>query len=293
MRVELRELGKRFGRVIALQGASLDLPAGSRTALIGPNGSGKSTMVRGLLGMLAVTGEVRFDGVRATDDRRALSRRIAYVPQIAPRLAAPVRDVVRAVAGLRGQTFDAVADTASALDIDLRELGKRAFRALSGGQRQKVLAALALASRAELMLFDEPTASMDPKSRAAFFGLVEALPKETTVLLCSHRLDEIRRLVDRVVVLQDGRVAWQGEASAYLADHAEAVLEVRAADGADAWLRSRGFARGASGWWSRCVPVHERARLVREITERLNGQLHDVMARDVERLPSHAAKETP
>jgi len=293
MRVELRELGKRFGKVIALQSASLDLPAGSRTALIGPNGSGKSTLVRGLLGMLAVTGEVQIDGVRVTDDRRDLSRRIAYVPQIAPRLAAPVRDVVRAVAGLRGQTFDAVADTAAVLELDLRLLGKRPFRALSGGQRQKVLAALAIASGAELMLFDEPTASMDPRSRSAFFGLVEALPAATTVLLCSHRLEEIRRLVDRVVVLQDGRVAWQGDAGAYLEDHAEAVVEVRADDGANVWLQSRGFLRGATGWWSRCVPVHERARLVGEIGKNLNGQLRDVMARDVERLPSNGSKETP
>lgn len=290
MRVELANVGKRFGRVTALDAVSLELPAGSRTALIGPNGSGKSTLVRALLGMLATAGQVRFDGVVAGDDRRSLAQRIAYVPQIAPRLAAPVHDVVRAVAGLRGRTIADVAAIAERLDVDLTALARRPFRALSGGQRQKVLAALALTAGAELLLLDEPTASMDPRSRAAFFGLVEALPGQTTILLCSHRLDELRRLVDRVVVLAEGRVAWQGDAVAYLGDHAEAIVEVDVrGDRAAQWLEARGFVRGATGWWSRSMPVHERAQLVGEIGQHLNGELIDVMARDVERLEPPAS----
>jgi ABC-type multidrug transport system ATPase subunit len=285
MRVELNDLNKRFGKVHALRSVSLELPAGSRTALIGPNGSGKSTLVRVLMGMLSAQGSVRFDGDGPSDDRRELAKRIAYVPQIAPRLAAPVRDVVRAVAGLRGQTWATVASVASALALDLDALAKRPFRALSGGQRQKILASLALAAGAELLLLDEPTASMDPRSRGEFFRLVEDLPSSVTVLLCSHRLDEIRRLVDRVVVLAEGEIAWQGSAAAYLDDHAEAIVEVQAAgEPADIWLSARGFARGATGWWSKSIPVHERARLLGDIGRNLNGQVRDVMARDVERL---------
>jgi ABC-2 type transport system ATP-binding protein len=290
--VELQALGKAFGRVKALDGVSLVLPAGSRTALIGPNGSGKSTLVRAVLGMLTATGHVRFDGRSVGEDRGALAARIAYVPQIAPRLAAPVRDVVRAVASLRGGSEAAVATLAAALDLDLAAIARRPFRALSGGQRQKVLAALALASSAELLVLDEPTASMDPRSRVRFFELVEALPAGTSVLLCSHRLDEIRRLVDRVVVLTEGRVAWQGEAQDYLDGHAEAVVELRV-DGssADEWLLARGFARGATGWWSKSLPVGERARLLGDIGRRLDGQVRDVVARDVERLQPRAGGE--
>lgn len=293
MHVELRSIGKRFGRVAALTAVSLDLPPGSRTALIGPNGSGKSTLVRVLLGMLAARGEVVFDGQIVTEERSALASRIAYVPQIAPRLAAPVRDVVRAVAGLRGRSWADVSAVARELDVDLDALAKRPFRNLSGGQRQKVLAALALASGAELLVLDEPTASMDPRSRAAFFRLVECLQASSTVLLCSHRLDEIRRLVDRVVVLADGKVAWHGDAHVYLEDNAEAIVEVRT-EGvlADEWLLARGFHRGGSGWWSRSMPVHERARVLAEIGRNLNGQVRDVLARDSERLADHDRKET-
>ena len=294
MRVELQHLDKRFGRVQALRDVSLSLPPGSRTALIGPNGSGKSTLVRVLMGMLTAGGEVRIDGQRVGEDRAGLAGRIAYVPQIAPRLAAPVREVVRAIAGLRGRCFDDVAGIAATLALDLGALAPRPFRALSGGQRQKVLAALALAAGAELLLLDEPTASMDPRSRVAFLQLVEALPPSTTVLLCSHRLEEIRRLVDRVVVMAEGAVSWQGDAVAFLAAHAEAIIEVRV-DGelAAEWLLARGFARGSPGWWSKSLPVTERAHLLGDLGRSLNGQVRDVIARDIERVQPHAGNDNP
>lgn len=294
MNVELRGIDKCFGRVVALRAVSLVLPAGSRTALIGPNGSGKSTLVRVLMGSLTSGGQVLCDGARIDDERRDLLPRIAYVPQVAPRFAAPVRDVVGAVSRLRGRSVAEAEAHATALGVDLRELGRRPFRALSGGQRQKVLAALALAAGAELLVLDEPTASMDPNSRAAFFGLVERLPARTSMLLCSHRLDEIRRLVDRVIVLADGEVAWSGAAGAYLDEHAEAVVEVRVG-GADAeeWLRSRGFQRGVTGWWHKLLPVAGRARLLGELGRGLNGQVEDVVARDVERLDPGARGARP
>lgn len=285
MRVELDRIGKRFGNVRALGEVSLELPAGSRTALIGPNGSGKSTLVRLLTGMLGGDGELRFDGQPVPTERGELARRVAYMPQIAPRLAAPVADVVRAVGGLRGRPFDAIAALAAELGVDLLALRRRPFRALSGGQRQKILAALVLSSGADLLLLDEPTASMDPKSRAAFFAQIERLSARSTILLCSHRLDEIRRLVDRVVVLEEGRLVWSGPAAGYLDEHAVAVVEVHAeGEQAHAWLGERGFLRGPTGWWSRTLPVRERAGLLRDLSRTLNGAVRDVTARDVERL---------
>jgi ABC-type multidrug transport system ATPase subunit len=290
MRVELDKVSKSFGRVRALHEITLDLPSGSRTALIGPNGSGKSTLARVLMGMLDAVGEVRLGGRSPAAERAALARRIAYVPQIAPRLAAPVRELVAAIARLRDIPLARVESLAAELSLDLRALARRPFRALSGGMRQKVLAALALASCADLLLLDEPTASMDAGSRAAFFRLVEALPGRPTVVLCSHRLDEIRRLVEHVVVLADGQLVWHGLAADYLAEHALAVVEVAVAtDAASAWLADRGFQPGNVGWWSRTVPTGLRAGLVADVVRDLNGQVRDVLARDVERLDPPAA----
>lgn len=285
MRVELCDVGKRFGAVQALQAVNLELPAGSRTALIGPNGSGKSTLVRIVMGMLASSGEVRFDGDAVGADRAAIAAKLAYVPQVAPRLAAPVRDVIGAIVKLRGMALPKLVSAARALALDLEDLARRPFRTLSGGQRQKVLAALALAADAELLLLDEPTASMDPRSRGEFFALVDALPASVSVLLCSHRLDEIRRLVEHVVVMEEGRVAWQGAATDWLADRAEAVVEVSTDTlAAGEWLAAHGFSRGATGWWVRTLPAQERVVLVRSILGQLNGQVKDVMVRDIERL---------
>lgn len=285
MRVELRQVGKSFGSVVALRGVELTLDSGSRTALIGPNGSGKSTLVRLLLGMLEGTGEILLGGLRPDRDREQLAARIAYVPQIAPRLCAPVRDVVGAVVQLRALDPQAIAALAGQLGLDLAAIGSRPFRALSGGMRQKVLAVLALGSGAELLLLDEPTASMDPRSRDRFFDLLDELPQRPTVLLSSHRLDEIRRHVEHVIVLDEGSVAWQGAAAEYLAASADAIVEVVIRDeGAASWLRERGFVPGRGGWWRRAVATGGRATVVREIVRELDGALVDLQVRDVERL---------
>jgi hypothetical protein len=95
-------------------------------------------------------------------------------------------------------------------------------------------------------------------------------------------------------VLAEGSVVWQGSASSYLDDHAEAVVEVLAEGAtADEWLVQRGFARGAGGWWSMSLAVHERARLLADLGRSLNGCVRDVMARDVERLQPRDKGERP
>lgn len=284
MRVELHGAGKHFGRIPALVDVDLALPSGSRTALVGPNGSGKSTLVRLLMGMLHGEGSIALDGLDPTRHRPELAHRIAYVPQVAPRLWASVDDLVRATSGLRGIARARVAEVADELELDLHAIGRRPFRALSGGMRQKLLAAIALCADADLLILDEPTASMDPESRSTFYRLLDELPRRPTVLLCSHRLDEIRRQVDRVVELAEGRIAWQGASTEWLVDHAEAVVELRTAgEDAAAWLVQNGFCRGRTGWWQRAVPAADRAAVVGVLVQTLGSRVVDVMARDLER----------
>jgi ABC-2 type transport system ATP-binding protein len=206
MRVELKEVSKRFGSVRALDGVSLDLASGDRVALVGPNGSGKSTLVRAVMGILRCEGMVRLAGEDPFRHRTRLASRLAYVPQTAPRLGATVGEVTRAVTALRGLDEAEIRSTAAAIDLDLPALRRRPVRALSGGTKQKLLIALALAAPASLLIMDEPTASLDHEARNAFFRLFDERAAGATLLLCSHRLDEVRRLVDRVVVLEEGRI---------------------------------------------------------------------------------------
>jgi ABC-type multidrug transport system ATPase subunit len=276
VRIEARELRKRFGRVEALRGLSFDVAAGQRVAIVGPNGSGKSTLNRVLLGLLDFGGEARIDGRDAFTERAAIAQRIAYVPQVAPALAAPVAEWSAAVSRLRGLSPDALARTADRLGLPLRALGGRPIRALSGGTRQKLLVAFALAAEPRLLILDEPTGSLDPESRARVLALVDELPRETTVLLCSHRLSEIRQLVDEVIALADGEIASRGPVRGYLDGAVRSVIEVAAEARAADWLFRRGFHRGAGGWFVRAVAREEKIALLAELPERLGADLRDV-----------------
>jgi len=285
MRIELTDVRRAFGRVTALQGVSAVIPSGARVALIGHNGSGKSTLLRILLGMVACEGAVRIDGLSPFDDRARLAERLAYVPQVAPRLAVPVRDLVGAVTRVRGIAAARVAATAAALHLDLEAIAPRLLRDLSGGMRQKLLIALALSVDASLFVLDEPTASLDAAARQDFFRLVAALPASATVVLCSHRLDELRQLTTHVLALRDGALEFAGPTEDYLLATAESVVDVRLAAGAaGALLTARGFAPGANRWWRRVLPQGQKVALVKEIAVGLNGTVENVLVRDVETL---------
>jgi len=283
VRIEVRGVSKRYGRVTALDGVSFELAPRSRVALVGPNGSGKSTLNRILMGLVACQGSVRLDGRCPFRERVAVAREMAYVPQVAPQLAAPVDEVVRAIARVRGLSRESVARVASELGLDLAAVGGRSFRSLSGGTRQKLLIALALSSGASLLILDEPTGSLDARSRERFFALFDSLAAEVTLVLCSHRLDEIRPLVDHVLRLEDGRVAYDGPAAALLDRCALAAIDVWAeGEPAAAWLLARGFRRTPAGVWHRTLPHAEKLKLLSEISRELGSGLRNLSARDLE-----------
>jgi ABC-2 type transport system ATP-binding protein len=216
VRIELTQVRKSFDGVVALDDVTFDVPAGGRVALVGPNGSGKSTVVRAVLGLVRCEG-VRVGGHDAFTDRLQIASRIAYVPQTAPLTSATVGEMVRTVAALRGADAEAVRRVADALSMPLVALDARPVRSLSGGMRQKLLIALALATPVSLVVLDEPTASLDARSRDAVFDLLDERAAGATLIVNSHGVDEVRRLADRVITLEGGRVAGDESARAWLA----------------------------------------------------------------------------
>ncbi len=285
MRVEVAGLSKRFGELFALRNVAFTLPPGRRTALVGPNGSGKSTLNRVVMGLLAFEGEVRVDGCSARDERVGIARRMAYVPQIAPALAVPAGELVRALASVRGGDPARVAEIAARLGLELAEVASRPFRSLSGGMKQKLLIALALAADAKLLILDEPTGSLDARTRERFFPLFEELAGDATVILCSHRLEEVRHLVDHVLLLDEGKLVYDGAAAPILDASTTCLIEVRAeGEAAAKWLESRGFRRGASAWWVRTATSREKLTLLPELMHALDGSLRDFAVRDLESL---------
>lgn len=280
MRLDVAHVTKRFGTSVALRDIDLTIESGAKVALIGPNGSGKTTLIRVLLGLVEHRGRVTRSGT---------PEQIAYVPQIAPQLAATVEDLVRAVCALRDLPAQAVAEVAARLDLSIGDIARKPFRALSGGSKQKLLIALALAPRPDLVILDEPTASLDAETRGKFLALQKDLIGDATVILCSHRLEEIRPLVDHVVALEDGRIVYDGAAAEYLAGRVGTLLEIRFAGRDPRWLVSTGFARGTDGWWSKSVDRAAKLALVPQALAALGSELADLVVRDVDLVELGAA----
>jgi ABC-2 type transport system ATP-binding protein len=281
VRVEAQNLRKRFGRIEALRGLDFVIPSGQRVGLIGPNASGKSTLIRAILGLLRYEGKLTLDG--SFKPGFELADRIMYVPQIAPKFGATVGDVVRAITGVRDIPTRRVSDCAASLGIALDELAKQPFRSLSGGAKQKTLIALALATDAALGVLDEPTASLDTASRSSFFRLLQERTPGATLILCSHRLEEIRSLVDHVMVLEEGRLRYHGPTDEYLDRITLSTVEVQVNGGqSDAVLRRLGFEPGVAGWWRRTATRPEKIALVEQIPIALKHDLVNLLVRDAE-----------
>ena len=204
--IEIEHVSKQFGKVRALSDVSLSIAKGERVAFIGANGSGKTTLLRALLGLFRVEGRIVINGSDvAREPERALAH-VAYIPQISPPLDAPVREVVAAYCALRAIDPARVGGKAELLGFDLHAAEPVRFRDLSGGMKQKLLAALALATDAAVLVCDEPTANLDASARSAFFRELDRRAAGQIVILCSHREEEVHGVVERVVELGDGRL---------------------------------------------------------------------------------------
>jgi ABC-2 type transport system ATP-binding protein len=208
--IEIRALRKSFGRTTALDGLDLEVRAGEVHAFLGPNGAGKTTTIRILLGLLRKdAGQAELLGGDPWRDAVALHRRLAYVPgdvTLWPGLSGG--EIIDLLGRLRGG-LDPKRRQALTERFDL-DPAKKA-RAYSKGNRQKVALIAALASDAELLLLDEPTAGLDPLMEATFRECVsEERQHGRTVLLSSHILAEAEALSDRVTIIRDGRTVETG-----------------------------------------------------------------------------------
>lgn len=210
--ISIQHVHKSFGKLPALNDVCLEIAPGERVAFVGSNGSGKTTLLRALLGLLRVQGRITIDGLDvAVHPQRAL-RHVAYVPQIAPPIDAPVGEVIVALAALRGIEPAAIEQRAERLGLSLAPIRPLRFRDLSGGMKQKLLAAAALAACTPVLVCDEPTANLDAAARQAFLAQLDERPGGSIVLLCSHRAEEVHKLVSRVVEMHEGRVLRDGAA---------------------------------------------------------------------------------
>ncbi len=205
-----------YGGRVVLHGCDLGVRAGEVVAVVGPNGAGKSTLLKVLAGLLRpARGEVRIDGMPiGALSRPEIARRVAVVPQAIETLFPfTVRELValgrtaRLDALGRGGRDDAAAIARAIGTLELGSLADRRVDAISGGERQRVVLAMALAQETPVLLLDEPTVHLDPAHQLATLGLIRRLSTERglAVLAIVHDLN-LASLADRVAVLVDGRV---------------------------------------------------------------------------------------
>jgi ABC-2 type transport system ATP-binding protein len=217
--LEATGLGKRYRRTWALRDCALQVPAGRIAGLVGPNGAGKTTLLSLAAGLLRpTTGAVRVLG-ESPSERPGVIERVGFVAQDTPLYRDFTADDLLAFGRRLNHRFDeGLARTR------LDELGiptDRAAGNLSGGQRAQVALALVLGKRPELLLLDEPVASLDPLARREFLQALAGTVAEEglTVVLSSHLIADLERLCDYLIVLSDSRVQVLGAVDELLAEH--------------------------------------------------------------------------
>jgi ABC-2 type transport system ATP-binding protein len=209
--VELFGLTKRFGRTLAVNNLSLNIPRGSTFGLLGPNGAGKSTTIKMMMGMLSITdGTARLLDVDVQLDPVQVKQRVGYVPEI-HHIYRWMR--VREVIGFCKSCFPTWNDDTCREMLERFGLdAEKKVKHLSKGMLTKLSLLLAVSHEPELLLLDEPLSGLDPIAREEFLdGVLRTIcDRGQTVLISSHMLDDVRRLADTVGILNNGQLVLQG-----------------------------------------------------------------------------------
>jgi len=241
--VQVRALAKRYGRLDALAGISLEVAAGEAFGLVGANGAGKTTLIRCLLDLTASdAGRIDIFGVPA---RRPSARApLAYLPEgfIPPHYLTGA-EFLRALAALAGSGYDEARAARLAVELELeRDALARPVRSLSKGMTQKLGLASCFALERELYVLDEPMSGLDPAARVAVKSVLQRLSAEgRTLFFTSHLLADVDELCSSIAVLERARLRFRGTPQALCARYGEASLE-------RAFMRCiRDDARAASG----------------------------------------------
>lgn len=227
--IRVENLSKRFGDIVAIDNVSFSLPARSTTALLGGNGAGKTTTISMILGLLLpTTGTIRVFGEDMLRNRyRALGRMSFSSPYIDLPQRLTVRQNLTIYAMLYGLYRIRDRLETIAADLDFVALMDRQYRSLSAGQKTRVMLAKSLLNEPELLLLDEPTASLDPDTADWIRGYLEAYQKRTNaaILLASHNMAEVERMCSHVLMLRQGRIEDEGSPADLIARYGRQTLE--------------------------------------------------------------------
>jgi len=207
MIVDAKNVVKRFMGVNVLDDVSISIDSGEHIAMLGANGAGKSTFVRAILGFYHIeSGSIKVNGFDPLKDRVEVLKEIGFIPQLPPPIKLSIEELIKYVTKSSNINKEEIFNQAKRLDLQLSDNLSKPFFKLSGGMKQKLLIAIALSKKSRLLIFDEPTANLDPKGREQFYELLNELDESCSTLFITHRIEELKELIDRVIYLDLGKV---------------------------------------------------------------------------------------
>ena len=205
--IKVTDLSKKFGSHLSLDSVNIEFNLNDSVALMGANGAGKTTLIRSILGYYHPnSGGVLVNGLDPIKERTEVLKHVSFVPQLPPPIKLSVSELLSYVCKSSGVEVKRIYHYAHEMKFDIKSnLGKSFFK-LSGGMKQKLLIAISLAKESEIVIYDEPTANLDPKAREDFYTLIQESKNEKLALFVTHRIEEVEAIVNRQVYMDLGKV---------------------------------------------------------------------------------------
>ena len=205
--IQVKNLTKEFSSHISLDNVNIEFNKNEYIALMGPNGAGKTTLIRSILGYYHPdNGEVLINGLDPIKDRIKVLEHISFVPQLPPPIKLSLNELMQYIQASSGVDKELIMHYANEMKLDITANLNKSFFKLSGGMKQKMLIAISLAKKSNIIIYDEPTANLDPKARDDFYRLLKENEDDKVLLFVTHRLDEVKDIVNRQVYMDLGKI---------------------------------------------------------------------------------------
>lgn len=204
--IKIDSLTKSFKKTTIIENLNHNFKAGERIALIGQNGAGKTTLIRTILGLYKYYGNIEVLGMNPRTEREKMLQNIGFVPQIPPPIKMTVSEMFSFFSILTNTDQQKFVDISEKLGLDVQGNLNKPFMKLSGGMKQKLLVSFALGRNPKILLMDEPAANLDPKARTILFDYLHKFDKTALMIISSHRIDEVKGLVNRLVEMDMGKI---------------------------------------------------------------------------------------
>ena len=205
--IKIKNLSKKFDKTLSLDSVSLELVKGDAIALMGANGAGKTTLIRSILGYYHPSrGSVEVKGLDPITQRTEVLKHVSFVPQLPPPIKLSLGELIYYVCQSSGTEEARIYHYAAQMKLDVKANLHKSFFKLSGGMKQKLLIAISFAKESEIVIYDEPTANLDPKARDDFYALIQESKKEKLSLYVTHRIEEVESIVNREIYMDMGKV---------------------------------------------------------------------------------------